>query len=420
MTKKYSTVLQVTGLTALLALLLFTQALTANALQLPGVTDATYDIEVRAADDCDDGDDRCDPGTTNISVTKELDKATPAAADTNVCDGVTCPDGSCAATPSECSVSAVNPDYRDTDADGDGYGDAAASANYNNTRSNRSSIANPDVGGDTATGSRGAIREGGQTIDAGTVPDTSRSSLGDDDSDGDGLDDGTQRAQDWNATRSNKPSRAIFSDTDADGRPEVSLRAGGFIKLGGIDGESTAEAADDGEVVCWGQAEGAEGQVYAWGRGLCVALSASEGASDTARTRLAALQIRGANVRSWSNEERAAWREYQESKATTSAEERLADKMITQTQANERIQRIEADENEIAVRYQAKIKLFGLFPIEREIAASTAADGEITIDYPWYRILSQVPEETTIKTLLQELSEERLKREDQTTPLLYQ
>jgi len=64
------------------------------ALELSGVSDATYDIEVRSAvgDDCDDDDSNCSP--------------TDRATDSNVCDGVTCSDGSCAATVEECSIAA--------------------------------------------------------------------------------------------------------------------------------------------------------------------------------------------------------------------------------------------------------------------------------------------------------------------------
>ncbi|MGM0633797.1 MAG: hypothetical protein ACQETO_11585 [Pseudomonadota bacterium] len=93
-------------------------------------------------------------------------KSTVAGPDTNVCDGVTCSDGSCAATPAECGV----------------VGQARSAASYNNSRSNRSTVRGPG------------------------------------DSDGDGLDDGNERAN-YNNSRSNKSKvrGPGDSDSDADG-----------------------------------------------------------------------------------------------------------------------------------------------------------------------------------------------------------
>ncbi len=375
MIKIFATLLSTTTIATLSLTVL---VLTANAqaqLELSGVSDATYDIEVRASEDCDDADDRCQPDARgNITVTKELDKATPAA-NTNVCDGVTCADGSCAATSDSCTASAAAPDYLDPDDDGDGL----------------------------EQDRRLPIREGGQTIDAGTAPESARAHTSTD-IDSDGRSDDTQRAQDYNSSRSNKYSRAAFSGSDIDKRPEVSLRTAGYLKIGGVDGDSGSHTAEDGEVVCWGRAEDEDGKVYAWGQGICVALEVTKAnASDTAQTRLAALQTRGEDVRGWSEEERAAWQEYRATRATSTREERLVEKMVKATQSNERIQSIEADDSEVVVRHKAKIRLFGIFPIERELTSRATASGEVTTNYPWYRFLSRVPDKSAINNTLKEL-----------------
>lgn len=415
--------------TLTLALLLLTGfAITTNAqeqLDLSGATDASYDLDVRTSGDCDDNDERCAPSDAHsISVTKELDKATPAAPDTNVCDGVTCPDGSCAATSDQCTATAVNPDYLDPDDDGDGLDDSVERA----------------------------IREGGQTIDAGTIPERSRVQT---DVDGDGLDDGAGRAQshnssrsnrtegvanddmdsdgdgfgdeemepvqDYNATRSNKPSRAVFSDTDADGRPEVSMRGGTFVEVDNEGNETNVRAGGGagGHVYCWGRAEDDEGTMYAWGRGICIAGVATENASEQAQNQLAALQVRGDDVRGWSATERAAWQNYRQARATTSPEEELVAAMVEKTQSNERIQEITSDDESIEMRYRTELRLFGIIPIQRDVAAQASADGAVTVDYPWYRFLSRVPEQATIQSTLNELQALlQSKRLDKASPKL--
>lgn len=256
----------------------------------------------------------------------------------------------------------VTPD----DADGDGYGDTDERANYNNSRSNRATVSDPD-------------------------------------SDDDGLADGTEA------------TRAIFTDTDADGRPEVSLRGNSFVAVEGSEGAATG----GGRVKCWSRAEAEDGNVYAWGQGICIAGEAAAGASETAQARLAALQVRGDDVRGWSEEQQAAWRTFRESRTTTTPEERLVERMVETTKQNERIQEITSDDESIGMRYRAEMRLFGFIPMERSVTAQVAADGEVEVDYPWYRFLTRVPEKDVVRDTMSELQTLlQASRLDKTTPKL--
>ncbi len=478
MTNIHSTFLSFIAIAILSLTVLVVTANAQEQLELSGATDATYSVEANGTGDCDDSRESCEPGTRgDITVTKELDKATPVAApNTNVCDGATCADGSCAATAEMCGAeepiagsvcSGFLCDNGECVSSSAMCGfdfetlpnvPARCAADANLRCGDGSCATTPvDCPAESNPTLENYIREGGRTIDAGSARaqnhNSSRSNrtdgiaadsvcngflcdsgecvteeamcglateagveIRDEDSDDDGLEDGTMRAQDYNAARSNKPTRSAFSDVDSDGRPEVVLLTNDFIVLTDINDVSGPRQAEDGEVVCWGRAVGEDGRVYAWGQGICVALQATENASDTATARLAALQVRGDDVRAWSEEQRTAWRAYQDNKASTSAQERQATKMITQTQANDRIESIEADDSEVSMRYQTQMRVLGIFSIERTVTATAAADGEVVIDYPWYRFLSQVPEEATIKSILAELSA----TDDQTTPLLYQ
>ena len=257
-----------------------------------------------APNDAETGLDEDDVAGEDYNSPRSNRSINNPADDVNLCDGVTCADGSCAPTADACD------------------GDDVAGEDYNTPRSNRSIKAPED-------------------------------DIVDSDSDGDGIDDATEGAQNYNSSRSNKPS-SIFDDSRE--RPEIMAGPNGFTRLDGsslTDNVATTSAADaatnaasaqaDGRVHCWGRAKDENGKVYAWGQGICVALDASAEQSATATARIAALQVTGDEVRTWSEEERSAWQEYRKKRGTTSPAEQLAEQMIMETQADERIKEIRAN-----------------------------------------------------------------------------
>jgi len=240
------------------------------------------------------------------------------------------------------------------------------------------------------------IREGGQTIDPGTIPKNTGAGSRDADS------DGTERAQNHNSTRSNrtsavaapdfndpdddndglptargdidKASPKLFEvmrasldadgsgDVDADGRGDVTTRDGGFIKFGDIKGEVREDA-------------------------------------DTGERRLSSIALAASDLRNWTKEDREAFTRLRETVASKTPE--AASLKITElVLADDQIEELEVSENEARVRYRANMKLFGLIPIEREVEAWTKADGSVEIDYPWYHFLSSTPDTAIIKSTL--------------------
>lgn len=362
---------------------------------------------------CDSGECVSEELWCDVDFDFEVDTAT--AAD-SVCNGYLCNDGTCASSEAMCGINfedlpaavakcPANSPIR--------CGDGSCSAEVDRCLAIERQIDSPgrSAGANSGSGD-GGLSDGAQPeiIDNERVQDNNSSRPGnaggvtprDTDDDGDGLDDGTEGAQNHNSSRSNRHNlRSVFSDTDADGRPEVTLRNGAFMPVDQAS-QGSADAAGDG-VVCWGRAEDEEGKVYSWGRGICIAGTATANATTTAQARLAALQVRGDEVRGWTEEQQAAWREFRETRATTTAEERLVEQMVETTRANSRVQEIRSDEDGVGMQYRAEMRLFGLIPLERNVSAEVTTAGEVEVDYPWYRFLSRVPEQSTIRKILTDL-----------------
>lgn len=361
---------------------------------------------------------------------------------TNVCDGVTCPDGKCAATADECTAATTDAssststryignmimapdmasgssgnsdtdadnrlDVRDLDSDGDGIPDTVESSRLNHLDPDDDNDSLPTREG-THNSDRSNEIQGRFTPVAGDDCDdddtcihpSGRTQTNDED-EVSNEDDIIAPAQDYNSTRSNRRKNVFGggSDLDGDGWPEVTLRAGAFIRLGSIEGEATARGDLDSSVVCWGRAEDEGGRVYSWGRGLCVAPDTRTDADGTTRDRIAALQVHGDNVRAWSEAERSAWREYRANRPDNVPEERLIESVIETAQRDERIKEILIDDEGVDLTYRAEMRFLGVVPIHRDIATRISGAGDIEIDYPWYSFLTTKPQDKTIRSIL--------------------
>ncbi len=376
----------------LLPLFLFAEVRTSSDTNGDGYGDSTAHEEVR---------------TTTITTSDQ---------EANVCDGVTCPDGSCAATPEECPVMegevsryvdtersrdmeepisadesasivpiraeiepASEPDYLDIDDDGDGIP----------TR----------IEADRATPYTGEEMTERERVQQSMPTDVVRQ---DDDEVGNG-DEVIEKAKNYNSTRSNR-RKNVFDDADLDKVPDVARTRAGFIKFDGVDGESRAAHTldDGGSLWCWGRAEGALGTEYRWGRGLCIALAATEDADDAAKDRISALLVQGDEVRGWSEEEREAWRAYRAERAEEDdLHEQLMEHIIERVQENERIQEMRADDASVAMEYRTTLRLFGFIPLQRTVTARMDVESaEPKLSLPWYSFLTTKPEKETIRTLV--------------------
>ena len=363
--------------------------------------------------------------------------AVPArAVETNVCDGVTCPDGSCAPTSEACAVepgdattacaadrpircpdgscrrsladcpvveandaspatpgeidaaeevgSAAPARVRDTDTDGDsdddGLDDGSERAqNHNSSRSNRTtSVAAPELDTDS-------------------------------DDDGDGVGDGTERAN-YNNTRSNRstvrsPEGDLDSDDDGDGVPTEAARAERdaasplLFKLG--EGDHDGDGYGDPTVLA------APGDAPEAGYLRIKGIKGEVEASESGEPRLRRLSVQGDAVRQWSEEERVAFRELRSTLASGTpayAGARVAAAVLE----NDRIESVELDEAGARMQYRAQLRWFGLIPSEQVVSATTAASGQVSIDYPWYSFLASTPDTETIRTTLSSLQPDML------------
>jgi hypothetical protein len=124
------------------------------------------------------------------------------------------------------------------------------------------------------------------------------------------------------------------------------------------------------------------------------------------------ITVAGEEVRSWGDDVQAAWEASSQNDAIP--ELSLMAEMVEQVQADDRIVEITTSNGEpeedvsinfqpIVVRYQVEMILFGFIPLEREVEASISTDGNTTIDYPWYRVFTSVPQANQIEQILSAL-----------------
>ena len=362
-----------------------------------------------------------------------------AAPDTNVCDGVTCADGSCAATSDMCV--AVEGEVAEGDTlDRSQAGDSAVAPvqDYNAARSNKPTAVNG--GGDCDDSDERCTP--GSVGPADVVCDTV-----DDDCDGDSLSDG-QQAQDYNATRSNKPGSVSGGDDDCDdaqreitpgecpeestavapaqdynssrsNKPNTSIDDDDDDDGDGLPTEASARATAQGQLFgAYASADATTG-TKALKKGDRLSTADPENTSDekpdfarfsdikgevrvdeeTGTRELSSVAVAAQDLRNWNSDDREAFSRLQAAVASNTPEQaslRIAQQVLN----NERIEKIEATQTEARVNYRAEMRLFGLIPVEREVEGRAQADGTVEIDYPWYRFLSTTPDREEIENQL--------------------
>ena len=328
-----------------------------------------------------------------------------ADSDTNVCDGVTCSDGNCAATPEECG---------------------AVGANYNNSRSNRANIGDLDgdgVGDVQRTQDYNSSRSNKPTRSITVSPDC-------DDSDDSCVspDDFIVKAQDYNSTRSNRRKNSVGQlECRATTCPDGSCAA----TEEQCEVPATERTASDNEIEVyawsWGRntaaSRGGEGHVYSWGQGVSVALAAvshntsrsnvrgaaeteADDATATSTRVLRALEINGQHLREWNDEQRENLRRFQEEAAEPGSPEFIAARISSLVLANDRIEDLVVSEVETSMYYRDRLRLFGFIPVERDTFVRGSDVDDIEIDYPWYSFLASKPERENIRTVFSSLSQE--------------
>ena len=365
----------------------------------------------------------------------------------NVCDGVTCSDGSCAATSDMC-VAVEDEVAAESTPDGSQEGDSAIAPgqDYNATRSNKPTSVNGS-GGDCDDGDERCTP--GESGQSNAVCDAL-----DDDCDGDSLSDG-QQAQDYNSVRSNKPGSVSGGGGDCDDaeREITPEECGGSAAneaavapaqdynssrsnkpntaanpVDGLDDdddgdglptEARARAAAQGQLFGAYVSADAPTGTKALKKGDQLSTKESENTSDsktdfarfsditgevrineeTGRRELSSVAVAAQDLRDWNSDDREAFNRLQTVVASNTPEQaslRIAQQVLN----NERIEKIEATQTESRINYRAQMRLFGLIAVEREVKGRAQADGTVEIDYPWYRFLSTTPDREEIENQL--------------------
>lgn len=376
--------------------------------------------------------------STGSTIGTEADRlevdVSAAPVETNVCDGVTCSDGSCAATIDECGAtpaaeaelsapvlgddldendetfSAEPVSASDGDSDGDGLDDGVERANYNNSRSNKSVIRDPDSDNDGLDDGTERANYNNSRSNRSTVSGSAEAL--DTDSDGDGLDDGTEGAQNQNSSRSNRTQPAapdhLDPDDDGDGVP-TRAADGELDKASPLLFEfARGDDDDDGDGISDPRMRADDGGVES--RAGYMKIKGIDGEvedTETGEQRLRRVHVSGADVRQWSEEEREAFVQMRGALATGTpqyASARVAQAVLD----DERIESIELNGERSHMEYRAQLRWLGFIPTERVVTAKTEESGEVVIDYPWYSFLATTPDTEVIRDTISEIKIEIL------------
>ncbi|MEX0910046.1 MAG: hypothetical protein WDZ75_01995 [Candidatus Paceibacterota bacterium] len=210
----------------------------------------------------------------------------------------------------------------------------------------------------------------------------------DPDSDDDGLDDGTEEREEFRDTDSDDdglPTALPVREIDKASPKLMEVRAGGGDQTtpllyqglrvrGELCGED-ADCNDDDADITPEQAE----------NGLWVRVSGSDarGMSAEAKAQVQErLRVMGED-------------------ANTANDFGL--RVANAALENETITEIVTNDEETEVRYKTRLRLFGFIPLTVTAVAQANTEGEVRVRYPWYRFLSRVSEDSTIKDLALEL-----------------
>jgi hypothetical protein len=290
-----------------------------------------------------------------------------------------CDDGDREVTPGVCNDGA------------DAESAAAPAQNYNSSRSNKPSSIQDD-GGDINDEEDPIPPAQDYNAARSNKPTTEQDDGGDIDEDEDPI----APAQDYNASRSNRPT-SVRDDSDDQTTPYLWQS---FRPVGGVEPED-ADSDDDG------LSDGEESSAPGAARGF-VKFNDIKGEvqvdEETGAPRLSRVAVAARDLRNWTAEDRTAFTAFRQAVASNTPE--AASLRITQHMLDDdRIEEIEANETESHVRYRANLRLFGFIPVEREVEATAQAGGEVEVDYPWYSFLASKPDTAAIKNIFSLVSE---------------
>lgn len=128
-----------------------------------------------------------------------------------------------------------------------------------------------------------------------------------------------------------------------------------------------------------------------------------DGVSTPLSPQALSIYVSGETVRGWDPDKKAELtRRLQAAGTSTSANDfglRVAQAAIN----NDDVTEIETDDESTAVRFNTRMRLFGFIPTQVNATARADADGEVTVDYPWYSFFASKGDGTIFTSLAAEL-----------------
>ena len=191
----------------------------------------------------------------------------------------------------------------------------------------------------------------------------------------------TAPGQDYNSSRSDKP------------------------RTENVDADSDGDGIEDGEEDSVELEASGNGEMNSWGKGLNVSIENREEnqGSETALRNLKQVQVKAEDVRGWSEAEKEQLRQQIREEDDENNPERRVARITEMVMNNNRLGDIESNEEKTEIKYQARMKLFGFIPVEREIQATMNNEGKVEMNYPWYSFFSTRPDDDEITNTLSEL-----------------
>lgn len=244
-----------------------------------------------------------------------------------------------------------------------------------------------DVGDVDGDGYADAIREGGQTVDAGTVPEIERRKL-------------NEELLEAKSTPNRETPSTDFPLSDTlDERDEEFRNAG--IEPDEIDYDESGET-NFGILLDSGDSGNGDGEQGTRLRGITIdyldedsdddglpdAESADHEAEITLKQR-ASIKVDGAEVRGWDQKTKEAVRARLAENDAKNDTNNLG--MFTALQAldNEAITDISIEKTDVSVAYKTKLAVFGFIPVQVNAKTHVKSNGEVVTDYPWWRFFAR-------------------------------
>lgn len=257
-----------------------------------------------------------------------------------------------------------------------------------------------DAGG-TGGGYDPSIREGGQTVDAGTVPEKQQQDNGAGDVDGDGYADAALVEPDY-----------LDEDSDDDGLADALEKEIEVVEYRNGDSQNLRSVEVDGTSVQLMESLSMDATTPLLQPGIRVAITAdscvSENGSDcddgdTEAAPLSAsfdISVAGAVVRGWNPEQKKELRSRASEMNSIETPSDFGVWLATKVLEDESIAEADVSNDAVVVKYSTKARLFGFLPITVPATARLGGriktgdmtlerndPSEVEVEYPWYGFL---------------------------------